>query len=157
MVVGLMQNNNKTNSDNPRIQPPNGAARQAKIPDERTSEAGYEKLPLKFRPKAGRAQRDPMDYDSHPYPSMKQFAEFLVLRFDTPRTRHSYYRQMRLVHELCACDPALITEELYRSYILHVKIKKNWKPKTIRQAAATGRSIATRCSFSQTSAVATTI
>ena len=121
MVVGLMQNNNNTNSDNLLNQTPNDAARQAKIPDERTSEAGYQKLPLKFRPKAGRAQRDPIDYDSHPYPIMKEFAEFLALRFDTPRTRHSYYRQMRLVHELCDCDPALITEELYRSYILHVK------------------------------------
>jgi integrase/recombinase XerD len=139
-----MSKNNNTNSDNPPNQTPNRRQRQVKKPtanqpDERTTEAGYQKLPPNFRPKAGRAQRDPIDYDSHPYPSMKQFAEFLALRFNTPRTRHSYYRQMRLVHELCACDPALITEELYRSYILHVKIKKLWKPKTIRQAAAAAR------------------
>ena len=134
-----MQNDNNTNSDNPAQKNPNGATRQANIPDERTSEAGYLKLPLNFRPKAGRAQRDPIDYESHPYPSMQQFAEFLVLRFDTSRTRHSYYRQMRLVHDFCTCDPALITEELYRSYILHIKVKKLWKPKTIRQAAAAGR------------------
>ena len=80
MVVGLMQNNNNTNFANLLNQTPNDAARQAKIPDERTSEAGYQKLPLKFRPKAGRAQRDPIDYDSHPYPIMKEFAEFLALR-----------------------------------------------------------------------------
>ena len=134
-----MQNNNNTNSDNQPHETPNRAARQAKKPDERTTEAGYQKLPLKFRPKAGRAQRDPIDYDSHPYPAMRQFAEFLALRFNTPRTRHSYYRQMRLVHEFCACDPSLITEELYRNYVLHVKTKKLWKPKTIRQAAAAAR------------------
>ena len=134
-----MQNHDNTYPDNLLKQTPNAAACQAEIPDERTSEAGYQKLPLKFRPKAGRAQRDPSDHDSHPFPSMKQFAEFLVLRFDTSRTRHSYYRQLRLVHQFCACDPAFITEELYRNYILHVKLRKHWKPKTIRQAAAAAR------------------
>ena len=139
-----MQNNNNTNSDNPPNQTPNGRQRQAKKPtakdpDDRTTEAGYQKLPPNFRPKAGRAQRDPIDYQFHLYPSMQQFAEFLALRFDTSRTRHSYYRQMRLVHQFCACDPANITEELYRNYILHVKTKKLWKPKTIRQAAAAAR------------------
>ena len=69
-------------------QTPNAAACQAEIPDERTPEAGYQQLPLRFRPKAGRAQRDPIDYDSHPFPSMMQFVEFLVVRFDTSRTRH---------------------------------------------------------------------
>jgi integrase/recombinase XerD len=102
----------------------------------KTTGAAYLKLPVKYRPKAGRSQRDPIDYDSHPYPAMKRFAELLVLRFNTPRTRHSYYRQMRLVHEFCAADPANITEQQFRDYILHVKTKKLWKPKTIRQAAA---------------------
>lgn len=134
-----MNSNNNTNSDNQPNQAPKRAARQAKKPDERTTEAGYQKLPHNYRPKAGRAQRDPLEYEAHPYPSMKQFAEFLTLRFDTSRTRHSYYRQMRLVHEFCACDPSNITEELYRNYILHVKTKKLWKPKTIRQAAAAAR------------------
>jgi hypothetical protein len=64
-----MQNNN-TNADKPPNQTTNGTARQAEFPGERTSEAAYQKLPLKFRPKAGRAQRDPIDYDSHPYPAM---------------------------------------------------------------------------------------
>jgi integrase/recombinase XerD len=128
-----------THPDNQAHQTPIHSARQAKKPDERTTEAGYQKLPLHYRPKAGRAQRDPIDYDAHPYPSMKQFAEFLALRFDTPRTRHSYYRQMRLVYQFGACDPAAMTEELYRDYILHVKTKKLWKPKTIRQAAAAAR------------------
>lgn len=139
-----MSKNNNTNPDNQPNQTPNSRQRQgkkptAKKPDERTTEAGYQKLPPNFRPKAGRAQRDPLDYDSHPYPCMKQFAEFLALRFDTSRTRHSYYRQMRLVHQFCACDPAVITEENYRNYILHVKTRKLWKPKTIRQAAAAAR------------------
>ena len=134
-----MRKNNNTNSDNPPNQTPNNPQRQAKKPDVRTDEAGYQKLPPGYRPIAGRAQRDPIDYDSHPYPSMKQFAGFLALRFNTPRTRHSYYRQSRLIHEFCACDPATITEEQFRDYILHVKTKKLWKPKTIRQAAAAAR------------------
>ncbi|MBP7949286.1 MAG: tyrosine-type recombinase/integrase [Verrucomicrobiales bacterium] len=105
----------------------------------RTDEAGYQKLPHGYRPHAGRAQRDPLDYDSHPYESMRRFAEFLALRFNTPRTRHSYYRQMRLVHEFCQCDPAAIREERLRDYLLHVKTIKHRQPKTIRQAAAAAK------------------
>jgi integrase/recombinase XerD len=147
MSLLVVMKNNDTNPDNQPNQNPKPGFRQgktpvtgktppAKTPPERTDEAGYQKLPLQYRPLAGRAQRDPIDYDSHPYPSMKQFAGFLVLRFNTPRTRHSYYRQMRLVHEFCMADPATITESEYRDYILHVKTVKRWKPKTIRQAAA---------------------
>jgi integrase/recombinase XerD len=105
----------------------------------KTDESGYQKLPPKYRPKAGFAQRDPLDYDSHPYPSMKEYARFLGLHFSTPRTRHSYYRQMRLVHEYCGTDPAHITEARLRDYFLYVKTKKLWKAKTIRQAAASTR------------------
>jgi integrase/recombinase XerD len=117
----------------------NPSARQGQSPPIKTTVAGYQHLPYHYRPIAGRAQRDPIDYEVHSYPSMKRFAELLVLRFDTSRTRHSYYRQMRLVHEFCDCDPALINEQGYRDYILHVKTKKRWKPKTIRQAAAAAR------------------
>ena len=70
---------------------------------------------------------------------MKQFADFLALRYDAPRTRHSYYRQLGLLEKFCTSDPATITEEQLRDYILHVKFKKLWKPKTIRQAAAAAR------------------
>jgi integrase len=144
MSLLVVMKNNNTNPDNQQNQKPNPGFRQgktppAKTPPERTDEAGYQKLPLQYRPLAGRAQRDPIDYDSHPYPAMKQFAGFLVLRFNTPRTRHSYYRQMRLVHEFCQTDPALIAESEYRDYILHVKTVKRWKPKTIRQAAASAK------------------
>ncbi len=134
-----MKNKNSTSPDNQPKQTTKHAARQAKRPDERTADARYQKLPRQYRPKASRDQRDPIDYDSHSYPSMKQFAEFLVLRHDAPRTRHSYYRQMRLAYEYCGCDPSAITEELYRNYILYVKTIKLWKPKTIRQAAAAAR------------------
>ncbi|MBP7951802.1 MAG: phage integrase N-terminal SAM-like domain-containing protein [Verrucomicrobiales bacterium] len=134
-----MQNNNNANPDNQPHQSPARALRQAKTPPARTDEAGYQKLPHGYRPLVGRAQRDPLDYDSHPYPSMRHFAEFLALRFDTPRTRHSYYRQMRLVHEFCQCDPAAINEARLRDYVLHVKTAKRWKPKTIRQAAAAAK------------------
>lgn len=134
-----MKNINNTSPDNQPKQTINRAVRQVKKTDQRTSDARYQKLPQQYRPKASRDQRDPIDYESHSYSSMKQFAEFLVLRHDAPRTRHSYYRQMRLVCEYCACDPSTITEELYRNYILFVKTKKLWKPKTIRQAAAAAR------------------
>ena len=109
---------------------------QSESPSEKTTESAYLKLPEKYRPKAGCSQRDPIHYQTHPYPSMKRFAEFLVLQYDKPRTRHSYYRQMRLVHEFCSADPEKITEQEFRNYILHIKTIKLWKPKTIRQAAA---------------------
>lgn len=131
--------NSNTNPSNQPKQTPKRRSFQAQSPSEKTDEAGYQGLPLKYRPIAGVSQRDPIDYKSHPYPSMKQFAEFLVLRFNTPRTRHSYYRQLRLVHEYCQTDPEAITEAQYRDYILYVKTIKLWNSKTIRQAAAAGR------------------
>jgi integrase/recombinase XerD len=134
-----MQNNNSTNPCNQQNQTKGRRGLQAQTPCERTDEAGYQKLPHGFRPLAGCAQRDPLDYHSHPYPSMRRFAEFLALQFDAPRTRHSYYRQMRLVHEFCECDPADITEQRLRDYILNVKTVKRWRPKTIRQAAAAAK------------------
>ena len=134
-----MKSKHNTNPDNQQKQNQNHGTRQVKTPPERTDESGYQKLPLQYRPLAGRAQRDPIDYDSHPYPSMEQFAGFLALRYNTPRTRHSYYRQMRLVHEFCMADPETITETQYRDYLLHVKTVKHWKPKSIRQAAASAK------------------
>ena len=131
--------NSNTHPDNTPSQTPETCTRQDKRPDAKTTAAGYQKLPHKYRPKAGCDQRDPIHYETHPYPSMKRFAGLLVLRFNTPRTRHSYYRQLRLVHEFCGCDPAAITEERFRDYILHVKTKKLWKLKTIRQAAAAAK------------------
>ncbi len=99
--------NNNTNPDNQPNQTPNRRQRQAKKPaagnpGDRTDEAGYQKLPHALRPFAGCAQRDPLDYDSHPYPSMLRFAKHLALHFDAPRTRHSYYRQLRLLNYILA-------------------------------------------------------
>jgi len=82
---------------------------------------------------------DPLDYEDHVYSSMCRFAELLALRYDTTSTRHSYYRDMRLIHEHFDEDPAAITEEQLRDYILHVKTRKLWRPKTIRQTAASAR------------------
>lgn len=79
--------------------------------------------------------RDPLDY-THPYDSMRRFAELLALRHDSPRTRHSYYRAMRLVHEHFQSDPATLGEDQFRDYILHVKKRQAWKPKSIRQTIA---------------------
>ncbi|MCB1098928.1 MAG: tyrosine-type recombinase/integrase [Verrucomicrobiae bacterium] len=88
------------------------------------------------RPDGGRVQRNPILYDTHPFSSMKQFAEFLALRYDTDRTCHCYYRDMRLVHDWAQCDPAQIGEARLRDYFLYVKTVKQWKPKTIRQTVA---------------------
>jgi site-specific recombinase XerD len=81
---------------------------------------------------------NPVDY-KHPYPSMAQFADLLALHYDANRTRHAYYRQLRLIHEHFACDPAALTEPQLRDYFLFVKLKKLWKPKTIRQAVAAAK------------------
>ena len=88
--------------------------------------------------RAGRCQRDPLDYH-HPYDSMRRYAELLALRHDSARTRHSYYRAMRLVHEHYGVDPAALSEDQLRDYILHVKTRKTWRPKTIRQTMACAR------------------
>lgn len=78
---------------------------------------------------------NPVDYQ-HPYPSMARFAEHLALRYDANRTRHSYYRQLRLIHQHFRCDPVTLTEAQAREYFLFVKLKKHWTPKSIRQARA---------------------
>jgi site-specific recombinase XerD len=88
--------------------------------------------------RAGARGRDPLQYD-HPYDSMRRYAELLALRHDSPRTRHSYYRAMRLVHEHFDADPAALGEDQFRDYILHVKTRKAWRPKTIRQTVACAR------------------
>jgi hypothetical protein len=70
---------------------------------------------------------------------MLRFTRHLALHFDAPRTRLSYYRQLRLIHEHSQCDPADMTEEMLRDYFLQVKTVKRWKPKTIRQSAAAAK------------------
>jgi integrase/recombinase XerD len=81
---------------------------------------------------------NPVDYQ-HPYESMGRFAQALALRYDANRTRHSYYRQLRLLHEHFALDPARLTETHLRDYFLFVKLQKHWKPKSIRQTLAATR------------------
>jgi site-specific recombinase XerD len=81
---------------------------------------------------------NPVDYQ-HPFESMGRFAQSLALRYDANRTRHSYYRQLRLIHQHFACDPAGLSECQLRDYFLFIKLKKQWKPKSIRQALAACR------------------
>ncbi len=88
--------------------------------------------------RAGQRHRDPLVY-RHPYDSMRRYAELLALRHDSARTRHSYYRAMRLLHEHYGVDPATLGEDQLRDYILHVKTHKGWRPKTIRQTMACAR------------------
>jgi len=70
---------------------------------------------------------------------MVRFAQALALRYDANRTRHAYYRQLRLLHDYFTCDPAQLTESQLRDYFLFIKLKKQWKPKSIRQAVAATR------------------
>jgi integrase/recombinase XerD len=84
---------------------------------------------------SGREFVNPVDY-KHPYESMARFAQFLALRYDANRTRHAYYRHIRLVQEHLNADPAQLSEGQLRDYFLFVKLKKEWQPKTIRQARA---------------------
>ncbi|MBL9136457.1 MAG: tyrosine-type recombinase/integrase [Verrucomicrobiales bacterium] len=81
---------------------------------------------------------NPVDYQ-HPYDSMGHFAKALALRYDANRTRHAYYRQLRLIHAHFNLDPALLTETQLRDYFLFVKLEKHWKPNSIRQALAAAR------------------
>src|SRR5688572_27608110 len=81
---------------------------------------------------------NPVDYQ-HAFDSMGRFAQALALRYDANRTRHAYYRQLRLIHEHFACDPALLIEAQLRDYFLFVKLKKQWMPKSIRQTVAATR------------------
>ena len=112
------------------------ALRRAKTPDA----AGKPTPPPTASPirTVGREYVNPGDYE-HPFESMARFAQSLALRYDANRTRHAYYRQMRLIHEHFACDPALLTESQLRDYFLFIKLKKQWKPKSIRQALAACR------------------
>jgi hypothetical protein len=88
--------------------------------------------PLSFhhRPDAGRRGPDPLDYQHH-HASMAEYAKLLALRYNSSRTRQSYYRQLRLIMDHFNGDPASLTESQLRDYFLHVK--------TIRQAAACAR------------------
>src|SRR5512143_2891579 len=69
---------------------------------------------------------NPVDYQ-HPYPSMARFAEHLALSYTATPPRHSYYRQLRLIHQHLGCDPATISESHLRDYFLFVKLKKHWR------------------------------
>jgi len=96
------------------------------------------------RPRDARIRPDPLQHQDplgyeHPYPSMAEFAARLALRTDAVRTRQSYYRDIRLLHEHFGCDPGGITETQFRDYILHAKTVKGWRPKTIRRMVASAR------------------
>jgi len=56
---------------------------------------------------------NPVDYQ-HPHPSMDRFAGFLALQYDANRTRHAYYRQIRLIHEHFNTDLATLGETQLR-------------------------------------------
>ncbi|MBI3868252.1 MAG: hypothetical protein HY299_06935 [Verrucomicrobia bacterium] len=57
---------------------------------------------------------------------MAQFADLLALSYDANRTRHAYYRHVRLLHDHFSTDPASLSEAQLREYFLFVKLKKHW-------------------------------
>lgn len=107
--------------NNPK--PQRSTSSQATLPNSSTRPLGHRDLP------------NPLTYN-HPYDSMARYAKLLALRHDCNRTRHAYYRQLRILQEHFRCDPKLLTEDQIREYLLFLKFKKHWKPNTIRQAVA---------------------
>jgi integrase/recombinase XerD len=67
---------------------------------------------------------------------MEAYAQLLALRYDCVRTRHSYYRQLGLITAHSRIDPALITEAIVQAYLVMLKIERQWRPKSLRQAVA---------------------
>lgn len=103
-----------------------------------TSPDAVQRMHPEVQTRSGRAYADPLSYE-HPWPSMRDYARLLALRYEALRTRHSYYRDMRLLHEHFGCDPATLCEAQVIDYLLHVKRVKGWKPKTVRQTSAAAR------------------
>lgn len=103
-----------------------------------TSPDAVQRMHPDVQTRSGRAYSDPITYD-HPWPSMIDYARLLALRYEALRTRHSYYRDMRLLHEYFGCDPATLRESDLTDYLIHVKMVKGWKPKTVRQISAAAR------------------
>ena len=67
-------------------------------PGPQLSKYGPQPVPPPGIRTTARDYANPVDY-KHPYPTMAQFADLLALRYDANRTRHSYYRQLRLIHQ----------------------------------------------------------
>jgi hypothetical protein len=108
-------------------------------PDDTTKQTrNFASRQAQNRPDAGRRGPDPLLY-AHRHDSLRRFAELLALRYDMVRTRQAYYRHLRLIGDHFQSDPGSLTEEQLRDYFLHVKTRKAWKPKTIRQSTAAAR------------------
>jgi len=133
-----MKSINPSFTGNPNLHPSSAPPPQSAVVRPGTNQRGPKPpVPPAIRT-SGREYLNPVEY-RHPFASMAQFANFLALRYDANRTRHAYYRQLRLIHEHRHCDPAHISEAQLRDYFLFVKLKKHWQPKSIRQAAAAAR------------------
>ena len=133
-----MKSINPSFTGNPNLHPSSAPPPQSAVVRPGTNQRGPKPpVPPAIRT-SGREYLNPVEY-RHPFASMAQFANFLALRYDANRTRHAYYRQLRLIHEHLHCDPAHISEAQLRDYFLFVKLKKHWQPKSIRQAAAAAR------------------
>lgn len=127
----------KSNSIHPRHRRNANARRRENVSKPGTAAMVHSSAPVDVSTvrTTARDYENPVDYQ-HPYESMARLAQMLALRYDANRTRHAYYRQIRLIHEHFGCDPAILSESQLRDYFLFVKLKKHWKPKSIRQARA---------------------
>ncbi len=67
---------------------------------------------------------------------MDLFAKSMALSIKSPRSKHSYYRQIRLLMEHSKCDPAKLREPDIREYFLFLILEKKWAPGTLRMAIA---------------------
>lgn len=128
-----LSSNGNEHLQNPSARAPQSAASQAGNSPGKGKSSAPPVVATSARPYA-----NPVDY-THPYESMRRFAQFLALHYDANRTRHAYYRQLRLIHEHLGADPATLTETQLRDYFLFVKLNKHWQPKSIRQAVAASR------------------
>jgi site-specific recombinase XerD len=116
----------------------NSSSRQLRAAPALGSTHSQQEAGTEVRTRSGKRYEDPTSYD-HAWPSLAEYARLLVLRYDRLRTRHSYYRDMRLVAEHFDCDPATLSESQLTDYFVFRKMESGWKPKTVRQSAAAGR------------------
>jgi hypothetical protein len=96
------KNHSSTGKTNSKVQDGSGQSGTNPTPRPADSKSAPEPARASEFRISGRDYVNPVDYQ-HPYESMGRFADFLALRYDASRTRHAYYRQVRLIHEYFRC------------------------------------------------------
>ena len=112
-----------------------------KIQIQTGSNAQSTTAPPNRRPDVGRRGPDPLEYQ-HRHRSLRDYAQLLALRYDQGRTRHAYYRQLRLLADHFDRDPATLTEDRLRAYFLWLGQEKQFGGSAMKLARC-----ALRCFF----------